>query len=171
MGEWLTGLPAALAEVGQALYYFGDPQSLGRGWVGGAVMLLWFGPMTALPLYIAKKVHGTHEWVSSSMGVMAGLSAMWWIHGVFPHAWIQFTESNQNILADRIIPTTAAITVGGQRVELIGNLYPVITEGIVGGLMVGGIVLTIVIFLRVQRMLPTKTLAPGETKPESGGYK
>jgi len=171
VGEWLTGLPEALVEVGRALYYFGDPQSLGRGWVGGAVMLLWFGPMTALPLYIAKKVHGTHEWVSSSMGVMAGISAMWWIHGVFPHAWIQFTESNQNILADRIIPTTAAITIGGERVELIGNLYPVITEGIVGGLMVGGIVLTIVIFLRVQRMLPAKTLAPGETKPESGGYK
>jgi hypothetical protein len=171
VGEWLTGLPAALVEVGQALYYFGDPQSLGRGWVGGAVMLLWFGPMTALPLYIAKKVHGTHEWVSSAMGVMAGISAMWWIHGVFPHAWIQFTESNQNILADRVIPTTAAITIGGERVELIGNLYPVITEGIVGGLMVGGIVLTIVIFLRVQRMLPAKTLAPGETKPESGGYK
>jgi hypothetical protein len=37
--------------------------------------------------------------------------------------------------------------------------------------MVGGIVLTIIIFLRAQRMLPAKTLAPGETKPESGGYK
>jgi hypothetical protein len=171
VGEWLAGLPQALVEVGRALYYFGDPQSVGRGWVGGAIMLLWFGPMTALPLYIAKKVHGTHEWVSSTMGVMAGLSAMWWIHGVFPHAWIQFTESNQNILADRVIPTSAAITVGGERIELIGNLYPVITEGIVGGLMVGGIVLTLVIFARVQRMLPAKTLAPGETKPESGGYK
>jgi hypothetical protein len=37
--------------------------------------------------------------------------------------------------------------------------------------MVAGIALTIVVFLRVQRMLPAKTLAPGETKPESGGYK
>ena len=171
MVEWLTGLPAALPEVGRALYNFGDPQNLGRGWVGGAIMLLWFGPLTALPLYIAKKVHGTHEWVSSSMGVMAGTSVLWWIHGVFPHAWIQFTESNRNILADTVIPASAGITVGGTRIDIASNLYSVITEGIVGGLMVGGIVLTIVMFLRVQRMLPTKTLAPGETKPESGGYK
>ncbi len=171
MVEWLTGLPEALPEVGRALYNFGDPQNLGRGWVGGAIMLLWFGPLTALPLYIAKKVHGTHEWVSSTMGVMAGLSAMWWIHGVFPHAWIQFTESNQNILADRVIPASAGITVGGTRIDIASNLYAVITEGIVGGLMVGGIVLTIVIFLRAQRMLPAKTLAPGESKPDSGGYK
>jgi hypothetical protein len=171
MIEWLTGLPAALPEIGRALYNFGDPQNLGRGWMGGAIMLLWFGPLTALPLYVAKKVHGTHEWVSSSLGVMAGVSAMWWIHGVFPHAWIQFTESNQNLLADTVIPASAGLTVGGQRIDIASNLYAVITEGIVGGLMVGGIVLTIIIFLRVQRMLPTKTLASGETKPESGGYK
>jgi hypothetical protein len=171
MGEWLAGLPQALPEVARALYNFGDPQNLGRGWVGGAIMLLWFGPLTALPLYIAKRVHGTHEWISSTMGVMAATSALWWVHGVFPHAWIQFTESNRNILVDRVIPSSAGITVGGTRIDIASNLYSVITEGIVGGLMVGGIVLTIVVFLRVQRMLPAKTLAPGETKPESGGYK
>jgi len=171
MGEWLSGLPAAIPEIGRALYNFGDPQNLGRGWAGGAVMLLWFGPLTALPLFIAKKVHGTHEWVSSSMGVMAGLSAMWWIHGVFPHAWIQFTESNATLLSGSVIPASAGFTVGDTRIDIASNLYGVITEGVVGGLMVGGIVLTIIIFLRAQRMLPAKTLAPGETKPESGGYK
>jgi len=171
MVEWLTGLPAVLPEIGRALYNFGDPQNLGRGWAGGAVMLLWFGPLTALPIIIAKKVHGTHEWVSSSMGVMAGLSAMWWIHGVFPHAWIQFTESNATLLSGSVIPASAGFTVGDTRIDIASNLYGVITEGVVGGLMVGGIVLTIIIFLRAQRMLPAKTLAPGETKPESGGYK
>jgi hypothetical protein len=105
------------------------------------------------------------------MGVMAATSAMWWIHGVLPHAWIQFTESNRNILIDRVIPSSAGITVGGTRIDIASNLYAVITEGIVGGLMVAGIVLTIIIFLRAQRMLPAKTLAPGEVKPESGGYK
>ncbi|MGA0946650.1 MAG: hypothetical protein ACO3UW_12880, partial [Candidatus Nanopelagicales bacterium] len=120
---------------------------------------------------IAKKVHGTHEWVSSAMGVMAGLSVLWWGHGVFPHAWIQFTESNQNLLAGTVIPASAGITVGETRIDIASNLYGVITEGGGGGLMVGGIVLTIIIFLRAQRMLPAKTLAPGETKPESGGYK
>ena len=171
MVEWLTGLPAVLPEIGRALYNFGDPQNLGRGWAGGAIMLLWFGPLTALPLFVAKKVHGTHEWVSSSMGVMAGLSAMWWIHGVFPHAWIQFTESNATLLSGSVIPASAGFTVGDTRIDIASNLYGVITEGVVGGLMVGGIVLTIIIILRAQRMLPAKTLAPGETKPESGGYK
>lgn len=171
MIEWLTGLPTVLPEVGRALYNFGDPQNLGRGWVGGAIMLLWFGPLTALPLFIAKKVHGTHEWVSSTMGVMAALSALWWIHGVFPHAWIQFTESNRNILADSVIPASLGVTVGGERITLVSDFYMVVTEGVIGGLMVGGVVLTIVIFLRAQRMLPAKTLASGETKPDSGGYK
>ena len=171
MVEWFTGLPEALPEVARALYNFGDPQNLGRGWVGAAIMLLWFGPLTALPLWIAKRTHGTHEWVSATMGVMGATSLLWWVHGVLPHAWIQFTESNQNVLAGRVIPDSAGLTVGGTRIDIASNLYAVITEGIVGGLMVGGIALTIVAFLRVQRMLPAKTLAPGETKPESGGYK
>jgi hypothetical protein len=169
--EFFTGLPAALPEVARALYQFGDPQNLGRGWVGGAIMLLWFGPLTALPLWVAKRTHGSREWVSATMGVMAGASVLWWVHGVIPHAWIQFTESNRTLLADRVIPASAGLTVGGTRIDIASNLYGVITEGIVGGLMVGGIALTIVVFLRVQRMLPAKTLAPGEDKPEPGFYK
>jgi hypothetical protein len=37
-------------------------------------------------------------------------------------------------------------------------------------MMIVGIVLTIWVFLRMQKQLP-KTLAAGETKPEAGGYK
>ncbi len=171
MVEWLTGLPEVLPEVGRALYNFGDPRNLGRGWVGAAIMLLWFGPLTALPLFIAKRTHGSREWVSSTMGVMAGSSFLWWVHGVFPHAWIQFTESNANLLEGTVIPASAGFSIGETRIDIASNLYGVITEGVVGGLMVAGIALTIVVFLRAQRMLPAKTLAPGETKPESGGYK
>ncbi len=171
MVEWLTGLPEALPAVGRALYNFGDPRNLGRGWVGAAIMLLWFGPLTALPLFIAKRVHGRREWVSSAMGVMAGSSFLWWVHGVFPHAWIQFTESNSTLLEGTVIPASAGFSIGERRIDIATNLYGVITEGVVGGLMVAGIALTIVVFLRAQRMLPAKTLAPGETKPESGGYK
>jgi hypothetical protein len=169
--EWGREFVAALPEVARELYRFGDPQALGRGWVGGAIMLLWFGPLLALPLWIAKRTRGTHEWVSATMGVMAGSSFLWWVHGVLPHAWIQFTESNKNLLSGRIIPASAGITLeSGYRIDIASNLYGVITEGVVGGLMVAGIVVTIIVFLRVQRMLP-KTLAPGEERPESGGYK
>lgn len=169
--EWFGEFFAALPEVGQALYRFGDPQSLGRGWVGGAIMLLWGGPLLALPLYLAKRTYGTHEWVSATMGVMAGFTFLWWVHGVIPHGWIQFVESNENLLSGRVIPASAGLEVSEDyRLDLASNLYGVIADSVVGALMIGGIVVSLWAALRVQRSLP-KTLAPGETKPESGGYK
>jgi hypothetical protein len=69
-------------------------------------MLLWIGPLFALPLWLAKITYGKREWVSATMGVMAATSLLWWIHGVLPHAWIQFTESNANLLEGTIIPAT-----------------------------------------------------------------
>lgn len=171
MGEWFGEFFSALPDAGRALYQFGDPQALGRGWVGLAIMVLWFGPLFALPLWIAKITYGKREWVSATMGVMAASSLLWWLHGVFPHAWIQFTESNANILAGTIIPQSVGIDISEDyRLDIASNLYAVITEGVVGGLMVAGIVVMIWGFLRVQRNLP-KTLAAGETKPEAGGYK
>jgi hypothetical protein len=88
-----------------------------------------------------------------------------------PHAWIQFTESYENVLAGPIIPRSVGIDISDDyRLDIASNFYSVVTEGVVGGLMVGAIVITLVVFLRVQRRLP-KTLASGETKPEAGGYK
>ena len=171
MIEWFGEFASAIPEAVQALYRFGDPQNLGRGWVGGAIMLLWFGPLLALPLWIAKITYGKHEWVSATMGVFGAASALWWVHGVFPHAWIQFTTSNANVLAGAIIPETFGIEISDTyRLDIASDLYAVITEAVVGALMVGGIVITVWAFLRVQRSLP-KTLAAGESKPESGGYK
>jgi hypothetical protein len=169
--EWFGEFFSTLPEAGRALYQFGDPQDLGRGWVGFAIMALWLGPLLAVPLYIAKLTYRKHEWVSATMGVFAVTSALWWIHGVLPHAWIQFTQSNENILQGPVIPASAGIELAnGYRLDLASNLYGVITEGIIGALMVAGIVVTLWAFLRVQRSLP-KTLMPGETKPEAGGYK
>jgi hypothetical protein len=171
VGDWFSEFFATLPDTMRALYQFGDPQGIGRGWVGAVIMLLWFGPLLALPLWIAKRTYGTHEWVSAAMGAMAAGSFLWWVHGVFPHGWIQFTESNQNLLAGPIIPASWLITLpNGYEIDLASNLYSVITEGVVGLLMIAGIVITLLLFLRVQKQLP-KTLAAGETKPESGGYK
>lgn len=171
MVEWFGEFLAALPDALRALYQFGDPQDLGRGWVGLAIFALWAGPLFAVPLYLAKLTYGKHEWVSATMGVIAASSALWWVHGVIPHGWIQFTSSNENILQGPIIPASAGIELAsGYRIDIASNLYGVITEGIVGALMVAGIVVTLWAFLRVQRALP-KTLASGETKPEAGGYK
>jgi hypothetical protein len=171
VGDWFSEFFATLPDALRALYQFGDPQGLGRGWVGAVIMLLWFGPLLALPLWIAKRTYGKREWVSAAMGAMAAGSFLWWVHGVLPHTWIQFTESNQNLLAGPIIPASWMITLpNGYELDLASNLYSVVTEGVVGLLMVAGIVITLLLFLRIQKRLP-KTLAAGESKPESGGYK
>jgi hypothetical protein len=169
--EWFGEMFAALPDVARAVYEFGDPLGEGRGWVGGLITLLWLGPLGILPLYLAKLTYGKREWVSATMGIMGASSLLWWLHGVLPHVWIQFTESNINLLEGTVIPASAGIDVTDEyRLDIASNLYAVITEGIVGGLMIGGIVVTLWAALRMQRSLP-KTLAAGESKPESGGYK
>jgi hypothetical protein len=169
--EWFREFGAAVPDALRALYYFGDPGAAGRGWIGAAIMLLWLGPLMALPLYIAKITYGKREWVSATMGVMGASTFIWWVHGVLPHGWIQFVEANENILAGTIIPDSAGFTVGEDyRVDIATNLYGVIADSVVAVLMIGGIVLTVLLFLRVQRQYP-KTLAAGEVKPEAGGYK
>jgi hypothetical protein len=171
VGEWFGEFFRALPEVGQAVWRFGDPADLGRGWVGVLLTLLWIVGLGIVPLYLAKLTYGKREWVSATMGVMGASSLLWWVHGVIPHGWIQFTESNQNLLSGTVIPASAGIDINEDfRLDIASNLYAVITEGITGLLMVAGIVVTLWALLRVQKDLP-KTLAPGETKPEAGGYK
>jgi hypothetical protein len=169
--EWFREFGAAAPDALRALYQFGDPAGAGRGWVGAAIMLLWLGPLMALPLYLAKITYGKREWFSATMGVMGASTFIWWVHGVFPHAWIQFVEANENVLAGAIIPETAGIDVSEDyRLEFASNLYGVIADSVVAVLMIGGIVLTLLLFLRVQKQYP-KSLAAGEVKPEAGGYK
>jgi hypothetical protein len=168
--EWFREFGAAVPDALRALYYFGDPASTGRGWVGAAIMLLWVGPLMALPLWLAKITYGRREWFSATMGVMAATSILWWVHGVLPHGWIQFVEANENILAGTIIPESAGFSIGEYRVDIATNLYGVIADSVVAVLMIGGIVLSLWFFLRVQKQYP-RTLAAGEVKPEAGGYK
>lgn len=171
MGEWFAEFFSALPDVGRALYEFGDPASEGRGWISLLIMALWLGPLGALPLYLAKVFHGKREWLSATLGIMGAGSLLWWLHGVIPHAWIQFTESNEALLEGTIIPASAGIDVSEDyRIDIASNLYGVITEGTVGLLMVGGIVVTLWVFLRIQRKYP-KTMPADESKPEAGGYR
>lgn len=178
MLEWFREFFLTMPDVLRAFYEFGDPANIGRGYVGAAITLLWFGPLIALPLWIAKLTYGKREWVSATMGVVAGTSLMWWIHGIAPHVWIQFTSSNANLLEGTIIPASAGIDIPASsplvtedtRIDIASDLFDVITESVLAGLMIGGIAVTIWLALRLQRQLP-KTLAPGETKPEAGGYK
>lgn len=171
MLEWFGEMFAALPDVFRALYVFGDPADEGRGWVGVLITVLWLGPLGVVPLYLAKVLRERREWLSAVLGVMGAASLLWWLHGVLPHGWIQFTTSNSDLLSGTVIPASAGIDVSDDyRIDLASNLYGVITEGVVGALMLAGVVITLWVFLRVQRRYP-KTLAAGETKSESGGYK
>ena len=111
MLEWFREFGAAAPDALRALYQFGDPAAAGRGWVGAAIMLLWLGPLMALPLYLAKITHGTRQWFSATMGVRGASSLIWWVNGVLPPAWIQCVEANETVLSGRIIPVSAGFDV------------------------------------------------------------
>src|SRR5690554_3906628 len=112
-------------------------------------MVLWIGVLGVGPLLIAKATYGKREWLSASMGIMGTASLLWWVHGVLPHGWIQFTESNEDLLSGRVIPASFGIQVTDDyRLDIASNLYSVITESVVGLLMVVGIVITAWAFLR-----------------------
>ncbi|MCC5948193.1 MAG: hypothetical protein JJT89_07025 [Nitriliruptoraceae bacterium] len=171
MGQFFADFIATAPDALRALYQFGDPAGLGRGWVGAAIMFLWLGPLGVLPLYVAKLTYGKHEWVSATMGIMGASSLLWWLHGVIPHGWIQFTESNRGLLEGTVIPASAGIDVSEDYgIDIASNLSCVITVGRGGGLMWGGRGVPVWGAVRMQRSYP-KTLAAGETKPEAGGYK
>jgi hypothetical protein len=169
-GEFFSAIPDALV----ALYQFGDPSGRGNGWWGIVILLIWGVLLTAVPLLIAKRTYGTHEWVSATMGVVAGLSIFWWVYGILPSAWIYYLDSSKEILAGPIIPATVGITFGegdgAYRFDIASNFYNVVRDLVVVIEHLVAFVLTFWAALKIQQKYP-KTLVPGETKPEAGGYK
>lgn len=166
-GEFFSTLDDAL----YALWQFGDPSGIGQGWWGIVILLIWGVLLTAIPLLIAKRTYGKREWVSATMGVVAGLSIFWWVYGILPSAWIYYLDSNQEILEGTIIPATAGITfANGYRLDIASNLYQVIRDLVVVIQHLVAFVLTFWLALRLQKKYP-KTLVPGEVKPDAGGYK
>lgn len=173
-GEFFSTLPDAL----RALWEFGDPDSTGNGWWGIVILLIWGVLLTAVPLYIAKVTYGKRDWVSATMGVIAGLSIMWWVYGILPSAWIYFLDANQEVLSGPIIPDSMVIPMGwapwapgpDYTLDVATNLYEVIRDIVVVLEHLVAFVLTFWLALRIQKQYP-KTLAAGESRPEAGGYK
>lgn len=168
--SWFADFFGTIPEALQALYEFGDPSGRGAGWWGIVILLIWGVLLTAIPLIVAKRTHGKHEWVSATMGVVAGLAIFWWVFGILPSAWIYFLDSNREILEGAMIPGSAGLTFGDYRLDIASNLYQVIRDTVV---VVEHLVAFVLVFwaaLRIQKQFP-KTLAAGEVKPEAGGYK
>lgn len=171
MLEWFGEFFATLPEALEALWLFGDPEGRGRGWFGLFVLALWAVPLAAVPLYIARITYGEREWVSATMGVLGSSSLLWWIFGVVPSAWQNFTSSEVDLLEESVIPTSLTVSVGdGYVLEIATDLYNVISDSVVALLMVGGLVVVVWGALRLQRRLP-KQLAAEESRPEAGGYR
>ena len=165
-GDFFSALPDAL----RALYEFGDPESLGRGWWGFLIVAIWAVFLVAVPLVLAKRWYGDKEWMSASMGVIAATSVSWWIYGIIPSAWIYYVDSNKEILEDVIIPTSLTITIGSFHWDLMSNFYEVVRDSVVVLETTVATAAMIIIGVRIQERYP-RTLAPGEVKPEAGGYK
>jgi hypothetical protein len=166
-GEFFGALPDAL----RGLYEFGDPAGRGQGWWGIVILLIWGVLLTAVPLVIAKRTYGTRDWVSATMGVIAGLAIFWWVYGILPSAWIYYLASNKELLAGPIIPASAGITLGsGYRIDIASNLYDVIRDTVVVVEHLVAFVLTFWAAIKIQQRYP-RTLVAGEVKPDAGGYK
>lgn len=164
-GDFFRAIPDAL----RAVYQFGDPSGLGRGWWGVVIAIFWGQFIIVTPLMVARRLHGKHEWASATLGVVGATGIMWWIHGILPSAWIYFVDANKGILQDRIIPTSFTPTIGDTKLDIASNLYDVIRDSVVMVMMFVAVIATIVGAIIVQKKLP-KTLAAGEERPEAGGY-
>ena len=178
VGEWFAGVPAwfgdffaAIPDAIYALYQFGDPSGIGQGWWGFVALIIWGVGLTAVPLFIASRTQGTHEWVSASMGAIAGLSVVWWVFGVLPSAWIYYLDGSQELLEGTIIPASLGYTFeSGYRLNLMSNFYGVVRDSVVVLEHVSVVVVLVSAARRIQERYP-RGLAEGETKPDPGGYR
>lgn len=186
--EWFSGIPgwfgdffSTIPEAATALYEFGDPSSVGQGWWGIVIVLIWGVLLIGLPVLIAQRTVGEREWVAASMGALGGLSGLWWLFGILPSAWIYYLDSSQEILEGNIIPASVGYTFqnnflwfdAGQRLGLdtfTNNFYLVVRDTVVVIEHVLAFMLLLWIVRKVQERHP-RGLAEGEVKPDAGGYR
>ena len=164
--SWFAEFFGAIPDALRALWEFGDPQGAGQGWWGIIILLIWAVLFTAIPLLIARRTHEQgRSWITVTMACVAGFSALWWVFGVFPSAWIFYVDAHQDILADAIIPTSFA--PGG--IPIATDLYNVIRDSVVVVWHLVFLGVTIWAAFKIQERYP-RTLASGEERPASGGY-
>jgi hypothetical protein len=169
--DWFGEFFSTLDDALYALWQFGDPSGVGQGWWGLVILVIWGVGLIGLPLFIARQTYEEHEWVSATMGVVAALSVGWWIFGILPSAWIYYLDSASETLKGPIIPESVGITLAsGYRLDLMSNFYDVFRDLVVVLQQIAALALTFWGALRIQKRFP-RTLAPGETRPEAGGYK
>lgn len=156
IGEFFATLPDAFA----ALWQFGG------GWAGVALSVGSI-VLTAAFCFLAYRLRETQGWLAALFGSMAVLLGLWWTIGILPSAWFYFAATQQDLLADQIIP--GAIVIGP--LEVAADFYNVFRDTIV--LVAGAVVLALgaVLMFRIQKRFPGG-LAEGEERgPTTGGYK
>lgn len=169
--DWFGEFFSTLDDALYALWQFGDPSGVGQGWWGLVILVIWGVGLIGLPLFVARQTYEEHEWVSATMGVVAALSVGWWLFGILPSAWIYYLDSASETLKGPIIPESVGITLSsGYRLDLMSNFYDVFRDLVVVLQQIAALALTFWGALRIQKRYP-RTLAPGETRPEAGGYK
>lgn len=151
VGEFFRALP----DVGRAVWDF-IAGWRGVGIAAGSAIL------TAAFAFAALKLRDSSGWLSSIFGLMAATIAMWWLFGILPSAWVYFSDSEEAVLAGRVIPN--ALPAMNDFYVLFRDLVVLAETGV-------AIAAVVVAALWIQKRYP-RALAEGEeARPQSGGYK
>ena len=132
-----------------------------EGW-RGVLVTLGSIALVVVFCFAALKLRDSSGWLSAIFGMMAATIGLYWIFGVLPSAWVYFVDSEQAVLAGRIIP---------ESLPLMGNFYQVFRDSVVmieTGIGLAGLV---VAALWIQKRYPRGLAEGEEARPQAGGYK
>ena len=141
---------AALPEVFQALWEFGD------AWQGVAVSV---GSVVLIAVFAAGayRLRGEVGWVAAFLGAFAAFVGGFWLFGILPSAWVFFVDGERLLLEGTVIP--GEIVVGGNVV--VEDFYNVFRDSVVMGLTFVTIAAMAFLAVWIQKRFP-RQLVPGE---------
>jgi len=95
----------------------------------------------------------------------------WPVSGGSTSAWIYWVDSSSEVLRGTLLPDSFTYTApNGYTINLATNLYLVVRDTVVVIEHLVAFAVTFWAALKIQDMLADKQLAPGEVRPEAGGY-
>lgn len=146
---------AALPEVFQALWEFGE------GWQGAAVSV---GSVVLIVVFAAGayRLRGKVGWVAAFLGAFAAFLGAFWLFGILPSAWVFFADGERLLLEGTVIP--AEIAVGGT--VLVADFYNVFRDSVVMGVTFVAIAAMAFVAVWTQKRFP-RALAPDEPERAS----
>jgi hypothetical protein len=153
--EFITQFFRTLPDAGLALWSFAE------GFYGLAVNVVSV-LLTVGLLFGAKVLRPGHQWLSATLGVMAGFIGFWWAFGILPSALIYYMDGQRDLLEGVIFPGA---------LPGMDNAYQVTRDILVVTETAIATIAFCLIAAAVQRKYPRVLVEGEERGPTSGGYK